>query len=107
MALRYLGAWLGGSGAVAIFNLMEDAATAEIARSQVWQWIRNGVTLDGGQRIDRELVRRIAAEELATVTAELGDPAGHYAKARELFEQLALAEDYVDFLTVAAYRALD
>jgi malate synthase len=107
VALRYLGAWLAGSGAVAIFNLMEDAATAEIARSQVWQWIRNEVALDGGRRIDRELVRRIAAEELAKVQAELGDPAGHYAKARELFEELALGEGFEDFLTVAAYQVLD
>ncbi|HEU5269967.1 MAG TPA: malate synthase A, partial [Jatrophihabitans sp.] len=74
VALRYVGAWLAGSGAVAIFNLMEDAATAEIARSQVWQWIRNEVRLDDGQRVDRELVRDLAAEELAKVTAELGDP---------------------------------
>jgi len=107
VALRYVGAWLAGTGAVAIFNLMEDAATAEIARSQVWQWIRNEVRLAGGQRVDRELVRALAAEELATITAELGDPDGHYRRARELFEQLALAEDYVDFLTVAAYSELD
>ncbi len=107
VALRYVGAWLGGAGAVAIFNLMEDAATAEIARSQVWQWIRNGVTLEDGQRIDRELVRELAGEELAKVSAELGDPHGHYQRARELFERLALAEDYVDFLTVAAYPELD
>jgi malate synthase len=107
VALRYVGAWLAGTGAVAIFNLMEDAATAEIARSQVWQWIRNDVTLADGQRIDRELVRSLAAEELAKITAELGDPHGHYQRARELFEQLVLAEDYVDFLTVAAYSELD
>jgi malate synthase len=107
VALRYVGAWLAGTGAVAIFNLMEDAATAEIARSQVWQWIRNAVPLEDGRRIDPELVRGLAAEELARITAELGDPHGHYRRARELFEQLALAEDYLDFLTVAAYPELD
>jgi len=107
VALRYVGAWLAGSGAVAIFNLMEDAATAEIARSQVWQWVHNGVVLEDGRRIDAELVRTIATEELATIQDELGDPHGHYARARELFERLALAEDYVDFLTVAAYPELD
>ncbi len=107
VALRYIGAWLAGTGAVAIFNLMEDAATAEIARSQVWQWIRNQVRLEDGQPVDRELVRELAAEELAAVTAELGDPHGHYRRARELFEQLALAEDYADFLTVAGYPELD
>ncbi|MFL6161070.1 MAG: malate synthase A [Jatrophihabitantaceae bacterium] len=107
VALRYLGAWLGGSGAVAIFNLMEDAATAEIARSQVWQWIHNSVRLDDGRPVDRELVRRIAAEELELIRSELGDPRGDYERARELFERLALADDYVDFLTVAAYEVLD
>jgi malate synthase len=107
VALRYVGAWLAGTGAVAIFNLMEDAATAEIARSQVWQWIRNEVRLEDGRRIDRELVRGLAGEELAKVTAELGDPHGHYQRALELFERLALAEQYVDFLTVAAYPELD
>ena len=107
VALRYVGAWLAGTGAVAIFNLMEDAATAEIARSQVWQWIHNGVALEDGRRIDAELVRSLAGEELATIQAEFGDPHGYYARARELFEQLALAEDYLDFLTVAAYPELD
>jgi malate synthase len=107
VALRYVGAWLAGTGAVAIFNLMEDAATAEIARSQVWQWIRNQVSLADGQRIDRELVRSLAAEELDKIVAELGDPDGYYRRARELFEELVLAEDYVDFLTVAAYAELD
>ena len=107
VALRYVGAWLAGTGAVAIFNLMEDAATAEIARSQVWQWIHNGVALEDGQRIDAELVRSLASEELATIQAELGDPHGYYARARELFERLALAEEYLDFLTVAAYPELD
>jgi malate synthase len=107
VALRYVGAWLAGTGAVAIFNLMEDAATAEIARSQVWQWIRNQVRLSDGQPVDRQLVRQLAGEELARITAELGDPHGHYARARELFERLVLAEDYVDFLTVAAYPELD
>jgi malate synthase len=107
VALRYLGAWLGGSGAVGIYNLMEDAATAEISRSQIWQWVHNGVVLDDGQRVDRELVQRIAAEELASIREELGDPDGHFTQARELFEQVALDDNYADFLTVAAYERLD
>ena len=107
VGLRYLGEWLGGSGAVAIFNLMEDAATAEIARSQVWQWLHNDVTLAGGQKITHELVERITAEEYDKVVAERGDPDGHFAKARELFAQVALADDYLDFLTVAAYATID
>ncbi len=103
VSIRYLGAWLGGSGAVAIFNLMEDAATAEISRSQVWQQLHNDVVLDDGQQVTRELVQQIAGEELATVVDELGDPDGHYARARELFERVALDDDYVDFLTLVAY----
>ncbi|MEO8888619.1 MAG: malate synthase A [Jatrophihabitantaceae bacterium] len=107
VALRYLRAWLGGSGAVGIFNLMEDAATAEICRSQVWQWIRNGVELDDGRRVDRELVSSIVAEEFAAIRAESPDGDAHLEPARRLFETLALDDAYVDFLTVAAYDLLD
>jgi malate synthase len=107
VALRYLGEWLAGNGAVAIFNLMEDAATAEIARSQVWQWIHNQVVLDTGDTVDRELARAIAAEELDSIRHELGDPDAHYEQARQLFERVALDDDYVDFLTVVAYEMLD
>ena len=107
VALRYVGAWLGGTGAVAIFNLMEDAATAEIARSQVWQWLHNQVVLDGGTRVDRETVQRIAAAELETIETEHGDPDGHYDQARQLFERLALDDDFPDFLTTTAYHLID
>ena len=107
VALRYVGAWLGGTGAVAIFNLMEDAATAEIARSQVWQWLHNDVVLDGGIRVDRETVQRIAAAELETIETEHGDPDGHYDQARQLFERLALDDDFPDFLTTTAYELID
>jgi malate synthase len=107
VGLRYLGEWLAGTGAVAIFNLMEDAATAEIARSQVWQWLHNEVTLESGEAITRELVERITGEEYDKVVAERGDPDGHFAKARELFAQVALADEYLDFLTVAAYATID
>ena len=98
VGVQYLQAWLGGLGAVAIFNLMEDAATAEIARSQVWQWIHNGVTLEDGTAVTADLVRRILDEEIA----KLGDPAT-YADARRLFEQVALADDFEEFLTIPAY----
>ncbi|HKC28425.1 MAG TPA: malate synthase A, partial [Jatrophihabitans sp.] len=103
VALRYIGAWLGGTGAVAIFNLMEDAATAEIARSQVWQWLHNDVVLDTGEKVDRDLVQRVVEEEYSAVLSEVGDPHGYYAEARQLFERVALDDNYVDFLTVAAY----
>jgi malate synthase len=91
VGLRYLSAWLEGTGAVAIFNLMEDAATAEIARSQIWQWVRHG-------RFSRDDVLRVIEEE--SVAEEIS-PA-----ARELFEQVALADDFVEFLTLPAYGRL-
>jgi malate synthase len=91
VGLRYLSAWLAGTGAVAIFNLMEDAATAEIARSQIWQWVRH-------DRFDREHVLRVIEEESA---ADEISP-----EARELFEQVALADDFVEFLTLPAYDQL-
>jgi malate synthase len=88
---------------VAIFNLMEDAATAEISRSQVWQWLHNDVTLDDtGHGVSRELVERIADEEIAKLG---GDPAG-YADARALFIEVAVADDFVDFLTLPAYERM-
>ena len=96
VALQYLAAWLKGSGAVAINNLMEDAATAEISRSQIWQWIHQGVILADGEPVTEALVRKILDEE----TASLG--AG-YDQARALFEQVALAPEFADFLTVPGY----
>jgi malate synthase len=107
VGLRYLGAWLGGSGAVGINNLMEDAATAEISRSLIWQWVHNGVTLDDGTMVTAELVRSIAAEELARAVEELGDPHGHYVAAAGLFETVALTDDFADFLTIPAYALID
>ncbi|KAE8762992.1 malate synthase A [Georgenia thermotolerans] len=103
VGIQYLKAWLGGLGAVAIFNLMEDAATAEISRSQVWQWLHNDVTLaDTGHRVTRELVERIADEEIAKLP---GDPAD-YEEARQTFLEVAVADDYADFLTLPAYQRM-
>jgi malate synthase len=108
VALQYLAVWLSGNGAVAINNLMEDAATAEIARSQIWQWIRNSVVLDTGRTISTEWVRTVLAEESAAfppaVTAVIGRE--NVEAARILFETVALADDYEDFLTVPAYEVL-
>jgi len=92
VGIQYLASWLRGSGAVAIFNLMEDAATAEISRSQIWQWLHHG-------RISTEDVRRITDEEVA----RLGPG---YEEARELFEEVATGDRYVEFLTVPAYGRL-
>jgi malate synthase len=92
VGIQYLAAWLNGSGAVAIFNLMEDAATSEISRSQVWQWLHHGkVSLDD--------VRRITDEELTKLGAG-------YDEARELFDQVATGADFVEFLTLPAYEHL-
>ena len=99
VALRYLTAWLGGTGAVAIFNLMEDTATAEIARSQVWQWVRHG-------RFDRGAVERVISEEVERLHAEL-DGNGRVDEARELFEQVALGDQLAEFLTLPAYDYLE
>jgi malate synthase len=103
VSLRYLAAWLGGNGAVGINNLMEDAATAEISRSQIWQWLHNGVTLDDtGEQVTRNLVARILDDESEAIGAD-AFAAGHYQEARELFEHVAVADDFVDFLTLPAY----
>jgi malate synthase len=110
VALQYIEAWLGGNGAVGINNLMEDAATAEISRSQVWQWLHAGVRLDTGDVVSAELVGRIGDEELAAIRARIGEEAyagSRFTDARELFETVALADDFADFLTVPAYEIID
>ncbi|ACY98809.1 MULTISPECIES: malate synthase A [Thermomonospora] len=108
VALRYLATWLGGNGAVAIHNLMEDAATAEISRSQVWQWINNGVTLKEGQKVTKELVEKIMDEELAGIRAELGQAYDEprYNQAVALFKEVTLADEYAEFLTLPAYERM-
>lgn len=102
VGIQYLHAWLAGNGAVGINNLMEDAATAEISRSQVWQWIHSEVTLDTGETVTRELVERLVGEELDAL------PGGRsaYAQARDLFVEVAVAEEFVDFLTLPAYERM-
>ncbi|GGS53629.1 malate synthase A [Streptomyces griseoviridis] len=109
VGIRYIEAWLRGLGAVAIFNLMEDAATAEISRSQIWQWINAGVVLDNGEPVTAELAREVAAGELAGIRAEIGDEAfaaGNWQQAHDLLLTVALDEDYADFLTLPAYEQL-
>jgi malate synthase len=108
VGLQYLASWLDGTGAVAIFNLMEDAATAEISRSQVWQWIHNDVALADGPEVTQELVERIIGEELETIRATLGGAfnEARYEQATTLFKEVALADDYADFLTIPAYERM-
>jgi malate synthase len=110
VGLQYIEAWLRGNGAVAIHNLMEDAATAEISRTQVWQWIQHPEgKLSDGRKVTVELVRQIIEEEMETITNALGEPAfaqGHFTEAREIFDRLATSQEYVEFLTLPAYDRL-
>jgi malate synthase len=108
VGLQYLANWLAGNGAVAIFNLMEDAATAEISRSQIWQWLHNDVALADGLTVTRALVEQIISEELDKIRTQLGAAydESQYDQARSLFTEVALADDYVDFLTLPAYERM-
>jgi malate synthase len=109
VAFQYISFWLTGRGAAGINNLMEDAATAEISRSQVWHWIRHGSTLDDGRVVTRELVTRILDEEMRRIEAEVGDEVWAHGRpddTREVFERVALADDLPDFLTLVAYDRL-
>ncbi|KJE20266.1 malate synthase [Frankia torreyi] len=103
VALRYIDAWLRGTGAVAIFDLMEDAATAEIARCQVWQWIHHGTRLADGRPVTRELAERLLAEELTVLRAERGGAPNRLDEAREVFVETALGETLPEFFTTVAY----
>jgi malate synthase len=113
VGLQYLNAWLGGNGAVAIYGLMEDAATAEISRAQVWQWIALGVevtTEDGGTRtVTREWADEVIDEELERIREVIGDEAfekGRYDEAKNLYREMALSDDFAEFLTLPAYESM-
>jgi malate synthase len=108
IGIQYLGAWLAGTGCVPIYNLMEDAATAEISRAQIWHWIRSPLgKLDDGRKVTRELFRELVPQELSKVREMLGEPqyaGGKYEEAAKMFEQLTLDDNFVDFLTLPAYE---
>ncbi|KWR88683.1 malate synthase A [Cupriavidus sp. IDO] len=105
VGIHYLGAWLAGNGCVPIHNLMEDAATAEISRSQVWQWIRSPKgKLEDGTKVTAELVRKLIPEELAKVKALVGGDTKTYDRAAEIFEQMSTSEDFAEFLTLPLYE---
>ncbi|HEX9988567.1 MAG TPA: malate synthase A [Chloroflexia bacterium] len=110
VGLQYLAAWLAGSGAVPIYNLMEDAATAEISRSQIWQWIRHPAgVLEDGRKVTVELFRQMLDEELPKIEAEVGAEvyaAGKYGQARQLLTDLTASEEFVEFLTIPGYEYL-
>jgi malate synthase len=101
VAVQYLASWLGGNGAAAIYNLMEDAATAEISRAQLWQWVQNGARLDDGRPIDAKLYGMLRDEELGKLK---GVP--HVDRARKILDDLVLGE-FVEFLTLPAYELLE
>jgi malate synthase len=110
VGIQYIGAWLAGNGCVPVYHLMEDAATAEISRSQIWQWIRSpkGV-LEDGRKVTQDLFRRLLPEELAKVRALLGESAwksGQYAEAARLFDEITTSDEYVEFLTLPGYERL-
>jgi malate synthase len=112
VGIQYISSWLRGNGAAAIYGLMEDAATAEISRGQVWQWIRHGVSLDDGRAITPDFVRELEGDELERIRAEIGDDDWFYSEgrpglSRELFEEVALGDEFVEFLTLPAYERLE
>jgi malate synthase len=104
VALQYLNAWLMGTGAAAINNLMEDAATAEISRAQLWHWVRNGTATENGEPVTRQRYQRIRAEELAKLG---GAETDRYGDAAEILDTLVLDEEFAPFLTIPAYAYLD
>jgi malate synthase len=115
VALQYLGRWLAGTGAVAIHNLMEDAATAEISRAQIWQWIRHGTRMADGRPVTVALYKKILGEEVGRLGWQSGSGdsrTGAFADRRhsqvvELLDSLILSSEFTEFLTVPAYRALE
>ncbi|WP_028224674.1 malate synthase A [Paraburkholderia ferrariae] len=107
VGIHYLGSWLAGNGCVPIHNLMEDAATAEISRSQVWQWIRSPKgKLDDGRKVTAELVRELIPQELDKVKAVVGGDTKPYDRAAQIFEQMSTSENFVDFLTLPLYEEI-
>jgi malate synthase len=103
VGFQYISFWLGGRGAAGINNLMEDAATAEISRSQIWQWVRHG-------KFDRDHVRKILDEEMDKIHADVGDEVwekGRPDETKAIFERVALSDDFPEFLTLPAYEYID
>ncbi len=110
VGFQYVSFWLSGRGAAAINSLMEDAATAEISRSQIWQWVHHGVELDDGRTVTAELIRELLDEETAKIRDAVGDEtwsAGRPAETREIFQRVSLAPELIEFLTLVAYEYLD
>ena len=110
VGVQYIEAWLRGRGAVPIYNLMEDAATAEISRAQVWQWIHLTAKLDDGREVTSEIFRTALKSEMERVKGEVGPKAfegGRFPEAIKLFSDMSLADQFEEFLTLPAYRLID
>jgi len=110
VGIQYLEAWLRGNGCVPLYNLMEDAATAEISRSQIWQWVRHGALLDDGRKVDAALLNAVIDGEMKRIESEVGAErfrTGRFPEARRLFERLSTQERLEEFLTLPAYEILD
>ncbi len=108
VAVQYIEAWLRGNGAVPLYNLMEDAATAEISRTQNWQWVHYGAALDDGREVTPELAEAVLADEMQKLQATLGEAyeRGRFSEAIALFRQLVLSNKLEPFLTLPAYQLI-
>jgi len=109
VAVQYIEAWISGNGCVPIYGLMEDAATAEISRTSIWQWIHHGKTLDDGQQVTKALFQRMLAEEMQVIQQELGEQrfsSGRFHEAAALMEKITTQDELIDFLTLPGYALL-
>jgi malate synthase len=109
VAVQYIEAWISGNGCVPIYGLMEDAATAEISRTSIWQWIHHGKTISDGQPVTKALFRQMLCEEMQVIQQELGDQrfsAGRFDEAAGLMERITTQEELIDFLTLPGYALL-
>ena len=110
VGIQYLEAWLDGNGCVPIYNLMEDAATAEISRSQVWQWVRHGARMNDGRIVTAELVQQTIAQQLERFRQSVGAERfekGNYPLAGKLFQDMMTRAEFPEFLTLVAYEHID
>ncbi|HEY4924425.1 MAG TPA: malate synthase A, partial [Roseiarcus sp.] len=109
VGIQYIESWLRGNGCVPIYNLMEDAATAEISRAQIWQWLKLAARLDDGRTVTPALFKSVYADEMARVRESIGGAyeTGRFAEAIALFSDMSLSADFEEFLTLPAYRLLE
>jgi malate synthase len=110
VGIQYLEAWLGGNGCVPLYNLMEDAGTAEISRSQIWQWLKHSAALSDGRKVTPQLYNELLPQELGRIEKEAGSArfqGGHFTRATKLFSEMSNSASFTEFLTLPAYELLD